>query len=306
VTHSAHNRGLAAGVTAFLMWGFVAEYFQLLIDRGVTADVLLAHRVVWSTVFCGLIVALSGGVRPLILLLRDRDRVGRLAVSAVLIAINWLAFIYAIQTNQRTDAVLGYFINPLVSVALAVLIVKERLSPVKWLSVALAAVGVTMIVLASGGRVPWIAATLAGSFAFYGLVRKFTAVEPVLGLTVETALLVPVAIGYLLWNGPADAAEMSPSTYGLLILAGVVTAIPLILFGYAARRLPLGTTGFLQYLAPTCQLLMAVLWRGEPIRHRIGGFVLIWAALLLFSVSGMRRSRRAASGSLSRVPTGEG
>ena len=287
-------RAVLAGISVFLIWGFVAEYFQLLIDRGVPADVLLAHRVVWSTAFCVVAVLCTGGIRPIVAVVRDQRRVSRLMISAMLIAANWLAFIYAIQTNQRTDAALGYFINPLVSVALAVLIVKEHLSAMRWFCVALAAVGVTLIVIASGGRVPWIAVTLALSFAFYGFVRKFTAVEPIVGLAVETALLAPIALGYLVWQHSVHPIPIAPTTFALLMLAGVITAIPLMLFGYAARRLPLSMIGFMQYIGPTCQLLMAVLWRGEPIRHRIAGFVFIWIALLVYSLAGVRWRPRPA------------
>lgn len=279
---------LMAGVSVYLIWGFVAEYFQLLIDRGIPADVLLAHRVVWSTAFCLLVVFARKGVRPLLRIVKTGSLTGRLLISAVLIAANWLAFIYSIQTNQRTDAALGYFINPLVSVALAVLIVRETLSAVRWVSVALAFAGVAYIVIVTGGHVPWIAATLALSFAFYGLVRKFTPVEPIAGLAIETAMLLPFAVGYLIWQHAAHPIDIAPVTFALLMLAGVVTAIPLMLFGYAARRLPLSMIGFLQYIGPTCQLLMAVLYRHEPIRQKLPGFVLIWVALLIYSASAIR------------------
>ncbi|MGC4032348.1 MAG: EamA family transporter RarD [Tepidisphaeraceae bacterium] len=288
---NASTPAVLAGVSVYLMWGFVAEYFQAIIDRGVPATVLLAHRVVWSTAFCAVLVLATRDTARLKEMVSNRNRLTRLALCAVLIAINWLSFIYAIQTHQRTDAALGYFINPLMTVAMGVLILGERLSVVKWVCVALAAIGVTMIVSQSGGRLPWIALTISLSFAFYGLVRKRISVQPVLGLTVETAILFPAAIVYLVWAQVTNPIHVSLGTYGLLALAGVVTAIPLLLFGYAARHLTLGTMGFLQYIGPTCQLLMAVLVRHEPIRNRLGGFVLIWIALAVFSLSAVRWRR---------------
>ena len=287
--------GVICGVAAYLCWGFVALYFAVLTDRGVPPMVLLAHRVVWSLLFCLALVLILTGGRELVRVFRQPRKLAALATSSLLIAINWLAFIYAVDTHQLTEAAMGYFIVPLVSVVLGLVVLRERLNAIQWVSVCIATFGVSWIVVA-GGKVPWIGLAVAFSFGFYGLVRKLTPVGPIVGLTVETAILTPVAAVYL--GVATDVATFSGSTYLLLALAGAITAGLLMLYGRAAQALQLSTLGFLQYIAPTCQLFVALLVRPEaPHWWALAGFVPIWVALLIFSTeSGLRSRRERRSG----------
>ncbi len=282
--------GAACGVSAYLAWGFVALYFAILTDRGVQPLLLLAHRVVWSLLFCLALVLLLRRNKELLSIAKQPRRLAALATSSVLVAINWLAFIYAVDTHQLTEAALGYFILPLVSVLLGLIVLRERLNPVQWTSVAIATFGVGWIVVANGA-VPWLGLAVALSFGFYGLVRKLTPVGPIVGLTIETALLTPVAAAYIGVESPAGAYALS--TYLLLAIAGAITAGLLMLYGRAAQTLQLSTLGFLQYIAPTCQLFVALWVRPEaPNWWAMAGFAPIWIALLVFSTDTAIRSRR--------------
>ena len=279
--------GAVAGIGAYLIWGFIAAYFKLLGDRGVAPLPLLAHRVLWSTAFCLLLLVVLRQLGDAAGVLRDRKRLLGLTLSSVMIAINWLTFIYSIEIKQLQQSALGYFMNPLLSVLLAMVFLGERLRPWQWASVALAAAGVTVIVVGHG-QVPWIGLAIAVSFAMYGLLRKQIAVRPVVGLTVETALIAPLAFAYLLWP-TRESTPIAGDTYALLSLSGIVTAIPLLLFATAARRLKLSTLGLLQYLAPTCQFLLATLYYREPVLPvDLIGFVGIWAGLIVFTIDSRR------------------
>ncbi|HEY0007148.1 MAG TPA: EamA family transporter RarD [Tepidisphaeraceae bacterium] len=295
--------GLIAGVSAYLIWGFVAAYFRMLTDRGVAPLPLLAHRVIWSTLFCVFLLIVTQQLRGAWGVVRDHKRVLALMASSIMIAINWLAFIYSVEIHQLQQSALGYFMNPLVSVLLAMIFLGERLRRWQWVSLALAAIGVA-IIMWGRGQVPWIGFIVAITFGFYGLLRKQIAVRPVIGLTIETALLLPLAAAYLILVPPdLSRPDWSLGTYGLLSLAGVVTAIPLLLFATAAGRLQLSTLGFLQYLAPTCQFLLATLYYGEAVAMiDLIGFTGIWAALIVYSIDAARRRPVASAIVIAELP----
>lgn len=282
--------GATCGISAYLCWGFVALYFQLIISRGVAPDDLLANRVVWSLVFCLVIVLLLKRGKELRAVLCDRKRLLALAVSSVLVGTNWMAFILAVKWNRLIEASLGYYILPLVSVVLGLTVLRERLSRVEWISVGLAVLGVGIIITSNGG-VPWLAMTVAISFAFYGLVRKLTQVGPLVGMTVETAVLTPFALAYLFWHVNV-AGTYDILTWLLLAIAGAITSVLLMLYARAAQTLRLSTLGFLQYIAPTVQLIVAIQLFHEPTSLReLMGFVPIWLGLLIYSIHIAIRSR---------------
>jgi chloramphenicol-sensitive protein RarD len=285
------RRGLGFGLGAYLIWGFLPLYFLLL--AGVTAGEIVADRVVWSLVLLIGILAVAGRFGKLMAVLRNPRTLGLLAVSAALISVNWLIYIWAVQNGHVLAASLGYFLNPLVNVLLGVVVLGERLKRMQMAAVALAAAGVT--VLASGaGTGLWISLSLAFSFGLYGLVRKVAPVESLEGLTVETALLTPFALAYMAWLASNDALVFgdAPGLTALLVLAGAVTAVPLLLFAGAARRLPYSTLGLLQYLAPTLQFLLAITVFGEAMTTaHIICFALIWWGLALYVLSSVRKPR---------------
>ena len=289
---SSERRGTLLGVAAYVMWGLFPLYWPLLEPGG--ALEILAHRVVWSFVFVTLLLVLSR--RALRDLPRDRRGLGLLGIAAVLIGVNWGVFIWAVNNDHVIDSSLGYFINPLVSVALGVVVLRERLRRTQWLAVGLAAVGVATLAVQTG-HPPWIALTLAVTFGFYGLVKAIVGVGPVEGLTVEAAALTPVAVGYLVWLGAAGRSTFT--SHGadhtlLLISGGAVTAVPLLFYAAAVASAPLSQLGVLFYLNPTMQLLIGVFVRHEPLpASRLIGFVLVWIALAVFTVDGVTRHRRS-------------
>ncbi|TGE01336.1 EamA family transporter RarD [Methylobacterium nonmethylotrophicum] len=276
--------GLIYALGAFLSWGLVVPVHFRLLD-GVPAWGILAHRIVWSSVF---IVLLLTGLH----LTRRGPRVSLqrrhavLLLSALIIAGNWSLYLWAVQNGRMLDASLGYFINPLVNVALGALVLRETLRPLQLAAVALAAIGVIAAVVAAG-TLPWIALSLAVSFAVYGLIRKLVPIDPILGLGAETFALLPLALVYL------AVAPTPPGQDGrlwlLLMLTGVTTAVPLMWFAAAASRLKLSTIGLLQYIAPSCLLGLSVLVYGEALpASRMLVFGLIWAALALYAVDAAR------------------
>lgn len=294
--------GVAFGVAAYLWWGLVPIYFKA-VDH-VPALEVLAHRIAW----CVVLLAIWLVVTRQLATLRPATGRGRvlalLGASTALIAVNWFLFIWAVSTGQVLQASLGYFINPLVNVLLGLVFLGERLDRVQWASVALAAAGV-VVVTAGQGTPPGIALALAFSFGLYGLLRKRAAIDAAAGLALETAFLLPLAVGFLLWadaRGALVFGHLSPTTDLLLVAAGPVTALPLLWFISAARRLRLVTMGFLQYLAPSLHFLLAVLVYREPFGGvQMVAFLLIWTALALFSLNAAqqyrrgRRARRAAA-----------
>jgi chloramphenicol-sensitive protein RarD len=215
----------------------------------------------------------------------------------MLISVNWLTYVWAVNNGHVIDASLGYFINPLVSVALGVVVLSERLNRAQWTAVGLAAAGVLYLAIVTG-RPPWISLVLAMSFGLYGLIRKVVAVDSLPALATETLLLTPLAAGYLLWLGTRGAGafgQLGVPTDLLLLGSGIATAVPLAMFAYGARRIPLSTVGLTQYLAPSMQFLLGVFFFGEPFpRARAIGFILIWCALAIYAADGLQRSRRAA------------
>ena len=287
-------RGLAAGAAAFSIWGLFPIYLHPL--RDVPALQVICHRIAWSCLFILGWMLLRVELGRLADIFARPALLARLLLSALLISCNWLVYVWGVSHGHIVDTSLGYYINPLVNVLLGVLVLRERLNRVQWLAVGLAALGVLYLAVLAG-RPPWIAATLALSFSLYGFVRKVINVEALPGLATETLLLLPLAAGYLLWCGlhGSDAFSRSGGAIAaLLIGSGIVTAVPLFLFAYAARLLPYSTVGVLQYIGPSLQLLSGVLLFHEDFgAARAAGFVLIWTALALYAADGLRAVRAA-------------
>ncbi len=281
--------GMVWGLSAYLMWGFIVFYFRAV--GHVPALEVLAHRVVWSVLLLGITLGFRGRWRENLAVAYKPRALATLALSTVLIATNWFTFIWAIANEQTLQASLGYFINPLVNVTLGFVFLRERLSPLRWLSVGLAASAVLLLIVQQG-TVPVVALVLAFSFGFYGLLRKIMPVDSLVGLTVETKLMLPLATGYLVWlqsRGEMVFLSLDRSTDVLLILAGVITAIPLLCFANGARRLDYATMGLLQYIAPTLQFAIAVKVLGEPLHAvQLAAFGLIWIGLGIYSFDALR------------------
>ncbi|KUJ84039.1 chloramphenical resistance permease RarD [Microbulbifer sp. ZGT114] len=274
------------------MWGLAPLYFKLL--DGISAPEILAHRSIWSLALALIILVLIGKMPDFIATLRDRKRMGTLALSTLLIGSNWLVFIWAITNAHLLDASLGYYINPLINVLLGVLFMGERLRPLQWLAVALATIGIGHE-LWQFGELPVVALFLALSFGFYGLVRKRAPVESLTGLAMETLYMLPIALLYLLWSDSptSNLLDNSLQLNGLLLLAGPITLLPLLLFNIAARRLNLSTVGFLQYLAPTLMLLLATLVFGEPFNEaKLVTFAFVWIGLALYTTDALAQRRK--------------
>jgi chloramphenicol-sensitive protein RarD len=292
---SRARAGLLYGLAAHGLWGLMPLYFAALGE--IKAFELLAHRIVWCFVVLVGIVTATRGWPELWRRVRVRRTFWLLFASGVFIGINWYAFIYGVVANQVIQGSLGYFINPLVSVVFGLVLFRERLRPLQWLAVLIAAAGLAYPIYVTG-EVPWIALVLAGSFGLYGVLRKIAPVDGVQGLTVETVVCLPPALGYVIYLSAAGAGAFGtrgPTFDTLLLASGVVTAVPLLCFGQAARRLPLTTLGFLQYLAPSLQFLLAYFVLGERKTfgpERLAGFVLIWLALAVFSLDSLFAVRR--------------
>lgn len=278
------KEGLFYALAAFGFWGLVAIYFKAL--QHVPSMEVLAHRVFWSIPVTGLLLAIGHGWGRLRVSLRSSKVIKTLFLSASLVLVNWFVFIYAIQTDRVVEASLGYYINPLVNVLLGTIFLEERLRRTQAAAVALAAAGTLNLVIFQG-TLPWIALVLGFSFGFYGLLRKTVAVEPVAGLFVETVLMAPLALGYLIFLGIRTEicfGLVDGPTTAMLAMAGAVTAFPLVWFTHAARRLQLSTLGLIQYLAPTLQFLLGVFAYGEPfgLAHFIT-FSCIWGGVGIFA-----------------------
>lgn len=288
-------RGAIAATGAFLLWGVLPVYWKLL--HGVQPLEVIAHRIVWSLVFLLFVLRVRGRLRQFREALVDPRQLALYGLSGGLLGVNWLTYIFAVQASHIVEASLGYFLVPLCNVALGFLVLRERLRPMQWTAVALAAAGV-MVQLARVGRLPWIALVLAGTFAIYGLLRKRGPLGSLTGLGVETALLAPLACGYLVWRQSIGAGALGSVDLGrhvLLFACGVATAVPLLWFATAARALSMASLGLFQYLAPTVQLLIGVVLYAEPFDGaRAGSFLLIWAGLALYSADAFRAGRRAA------------
>jgi chloramphenicol-sensitive protein RarD len=287
------TRGFLAALTAFFIWGLLPVYLKAL--QHVGALEIMVHRAVWCCVFVMLWLALSKALPEVRTALRVPSTRWRLMLSATLVTINWYLYVWAVNSGHVVEASLGYFINPLVNVLLGVLVLRERLNSIQWIAVGSAAVGVLWLTWTTG-RLPWIALALAFTFGSYGLIRKTVAVHAVAGLGTETLLLLPLGLTLMIWmgvNGTGGFLHVSLATDVLLVLGGVVTAVPLALFAYGARLIPYSTVGLLQYLGPTLQLMLGVWLYNEPFpQTRLIGFAFIWAALAIYAADGLWRSRR--------------
>jgi chloramphenicol-sensitive protein RarD len=285
------RRGLAAGLVAYALWGVLPIYFKAV--AAVPAIDIVAHRVMWSVPFLALLLTATRGWGHVATALGHRRTLRLLTATSLLIAINWLLYVYAVVSGHILAGSLGYYLNPLANVLLGRFILKEHLSRLQWAAVAIAAAGIAALLGGALGQL-WISLILCFSFATYGLLRKIAAVEAVPGLAIETGLLLPLAAGWLAWGFASGQPVLGTSggQTALLLLSGVVTMVPLLLFTAAARRLPYSTLGMLQFVAPTLQFLLAVLLYGEPFtwRHAIA-FGAIWCALALY-VTALVRARQ--------------
>ena len=285
------NRGVVYAALAYLAWGLFPLYFKQIAE--VPSFEVVMHRTLWCVIFLlGVLTVMKrwAWLREL----RHQPRVlAAFMLSALLLSVNWVVYVWAVQTEHVLDASLGYFINPLVNVALGYVFLHERPRRLQWAAVGMAAAGVLWLTLQTG-RLPWVALVLAISFGFYGLLRKVAKLGALEGLTLETLLLTPIALaalGWWTWTGQsaisAAVNQGEMSTMGWLLFAGPLTAIPLLLFAAGARRIPMTTLGLLQYISPSLQFMLGVWLFHEPLQaSRLLGFALIWAALLIYSLEG--------------------
>jgi chloramphenicol-sensitive protein RarD len=287
-------RGLAAAAIAFSIWGMLPLYLRMIADVPVMQ--VMTQRLVWGCLFGVAWLALRGEVPLMKQALANRSTRWWLCLTAILVSINWLTYIWGVSVHRTVETSLGYFINPLLNVFLGVVVLRERLNPTQWTAVGIAALGVIYLTW-SAGHPPWIALVLACTFGSYGLIRKIVKVDALAGFSSETLLLLPFGIAYLVWcelHGTGAMGHMSHGIDLLLLLGGPITAVPLVLFAYGARRIPYSLVGVLQYIGPTLQFLIAVLIFKEPFAGpRVVGFVLIWTALVIYGADGLWRSRKS-------------
>lgn len=292
-----HRAGLLFGLGAYLAWGVMPLYFKAL--SHVSPGEILGHRILWSLVLLGGLVIAWRRWPHIRAAIANRRLLMTLMATSALIAVNWLVYIIAIVSGHVLEGSLGYYLNPLVNILMGVLLLGERLTRAQTIATILAAAGVAVLAAGAGSGL-WISFTLALSFASYGFLRKIAPVEAVEGLSIETILLAPFALGWILWleyQGVGGLSHWSWTTSILLILGGAITAIPLLMFTAAAKRLPFSTLGFLQYVAPSIQFLLAVLVFGEHLTvAHIVCFAAIWTALAIFTLDGVRRSVVARRG----------
>ena len=285
--------GAGAALVAFSIWGSFPLYFKAV--SHLPAFEVLAHRILWTVVFVGLVILVSGRLHHVRAVIRNKKLLGTLLLSSLLVSTNWLVFIWAVSQNMVLESSLGYFINPLVNVALGMFFLKEKLRLWQWVAVALSVLGVANLV-GQLGTIPWVALTVAISFGFYGLVRKVTVVDAYTGIFIETTLILPPVMGYLVYVGIEGTGAFGLADLkldALLMMAGLMTATPLILFALAAKRMQLSTLGFFQYIAPTGHFLLAVFVYNEPFTqaHKIT-FGMIWLALAIYTADSIYSHRR--------------
>jgi len=288
-SHAQHSRtGLALGLLAYGLWGVLPLYFKAI--AAVAPFDIVAHRVLWSLPFLAVLLTVSRGWEKVRSVIGERRTLGILFVTALLIGGNWLLYVYAVNGGHMLAASFGYYLNPLANVLLGRFVLKEKLNRVQWTAVAIAGAGISVLAAGALGQL-WISLTLCATFATYGLLRKIVAADAITGLGIETAILLPVALLWLAWRHSIGVPIMGATSAltGLLLLAGVVSTTPLLLFTAASRRLPYSTLGMLQFIAPTLQFLIAIAY-GEPLRaaHFIA-FPAIWIALGLY-VSALLRT----------------
>ncbi|MCV2887607.1 EamA family transporter RarD [Ruegeria aquimaris] len=286
-------RGLALAITAYLLWGFLPLYMKAL--SHISPVEVVAHRIVWSVPVAGILLIALGRTRDLRAALRNPRMLGMACVTAALISVNWAIYVWAITTGHALDAALGYYINPLFSIALAALILGERLTRIQGLAIILAAAGVAVLVF-EAGKLPWAALSLTVSWGFYALFKRSLPIGPNQGFLLEVLILTPFALAFLLWQSAQGLGSFGVTTQDTVLLAGagVVTAVPLLVYANGAKLVRLSTMGILQYIAPTMIFITAITLFGEEIdRGRMIAFPMIWAALVIYSVPMLRQMRRA-------------
>lgn len=291
---SETRKGVVAALGAYLIWGFLPILFRLLDQAG--AVLIVAERTVWSLVLLTLIIAFTGGFAEVRRVLADWRRMRIIAISALLLVVNWLLYVWAVETGQVLEASFGYFINPLVSVAIGMIFLGERQNRMQTIAIAIAVVAI-LIQAVGLGKVPFIALGLAFSFGFYGFIRKTAQAGPTTGLFAETVVVAPFGLAFILYdivvNGPGVHAD--PMLMTLLVFTGPATAVPLLLFAYGVRRLRLTTIGMFQYLGPSIQFVVAIVLFGEELNAlRLLSFALIWLSLVVFTYDSFRQRSRLA------------
>ncbi len=290
------NKGVLFALAAYILWGFFPLYFKAI--QQVSALQILAHRIAWGFVFTLAVVLVLRQWKEFRASVFNRRTFLIYAGASVVLGINWFTYVWAVITNHVVESSLGYFINPIVSVLLGVIFLRERLRTFQWVAIAMVTAGVVYLTI-TFGQLPWISLLLAVTFGFYGLLKKIAPLGALHGITLETAVLTIPSLVYLLIvnaNGTGTFGHSTPLLDFLLVLSGPVTAIPLLLFATGARRIPLTTIGLLQYIAPTLQFLLGVLVFHEPFdQSRLIGFMIIWLALVLFSVENLLARRRTPS-----------
>jgi chloramphenicol-sensitive protein RarD len=300
------NKGIGAALAAYALWGLLPVYWKAL--GAVSALQILGHRVVWSFAFAALLLLVRRRWTWLKQTAHSRRTLITFLGTGTILGVNWLTFIWAVNAGYIVDTSLGYFINPLLNVVLGVLFLKERLRPWQWASLTVAGAGVAYLTF-NYGAFPWVALTLAVTFAFYGFLHKTADLGALEGLSLETAFMSVPALTYLIYLQGVEKVSLSqaePGIVALLVFSGVVTALPLLSFNYAARCIPLSTLGFLQYIAPTLQFLVGVVLYKEQFTHaRMVGFGLIWIALAIFSLEGAISHQRAPGRQPKPRPAGQ-
>ncbi|WP_026376595.1 EamA family transporter RarD [Aestuariibacter salexigens] len=292
MSDSSAKTGVILAIAAYTIWGFAPLYFKLL--QHMPAMEILIHRVVWSAAVLTVLLFGLKHMHKVRVALRSKRVLGILLVAGVLLAANWLLFIWAINNDHLLEASLGYYINPLLNVLLGRVFLSEKLSPLQSVAVAMAVIGVSIMVF-SFGSLPWIALTLASSFSVYGLLRKQVAVDSLPGLWIETLMMLPLAIGYwvLFASEASDMTSNSLSINLTLIAAGLITTVPLLCFTGAARRIRYSTLGFFQYIGPTLMFVLAVFLYNEPLQPaRLIMFAFVWTGLVLFSIDSLNTYRK--------------
>lgn len=296
MSSSKGNIGIIYGLSAYLLWGFLPIYWKFL--EGVDAGAVLAHRIIWSFVFMLLFILITKQwtlfIEQCKAIFSNKKVLLSITVASLVISLNWLIFIWAVQNDFVVQSSLGYYINPLISVLFAMIFLGERLANLQIFSFVLAGIGVVYLTI-DYGVFPWVSLLLAISFAVYGVLKKVANVNAVHGLAIETLIVTPIALGYLLftYGGNLGFSGVSPAEVTLLTFSGVATAIPLLLFGLAVVTMPLSVIGFLQYIAPTIMLLIGVFLYGEAFTsaHAIT-FIFIWISLVLYMYSSLRAQRK--------------
>ena len=292
--------GLTYGLVAYIWWGLVPLYFAALAAFDVPAWEILAYRIAWSLPIMVALTILAAGWRDVFRVLRSRKLVAVLLMSSLFLAVNWLLYIYATVNKRVTEASLGYYMLPLVNAAFATLFLKEKLRPSHYPALALVVIGVAIPCVAVG-YLPWLAVAIPVTFGLYGLVRKQAPVESMTGLTVETLLMLPPSLAYLIYLSVRGQNHMTPDDWGLnalIAFSGVITVVPLLTFTLSLRRLPLLAISFMQFISPTVQMLIAVIWLGERDKmtpETIAAFACIWAAVAIFILDSLWQVRQRAA-----------